>query len=280
VLRVDEQSARVRMLGETHKVTFLSRDVWRLVPGHLVTLVITNEWLHRDSCCATGLLENPRIDIERLGLVPLRLIRRRPLNLRAGREPYESPDPYAALWQELTREPRPSFEMDGVAWGAFPGLSPDNNVTGCAATLAQAGKSEEARELLMGVLQDDLRCIDAHARLGCLAFGRWPERALLHFEIGLRIAELSLPDGFDGVLVWELVFNRPLHRCLLGQGLCLWRLGRLSEARQAFERILILDPSDDQGARFPWHDVNEGRSWESVHGRLARAQQRADRRLH
>ena len=34
-------------------------------------------------------------------------------------EPYKRPDPYAPLWKRLTAKPRPSFEFDGIAWGAL-----------------------------------------------------------------------------------------------------------------------------------------------------------------
>lgn len=107
----------------------------------------------------------------------------------------------------------------------------------------------------------DLRCIDAHAHLGNLVFDRQPERALVHYEIGMKIAELSLPPGFDGVLIWGHIYNRPFLRCLRGYGLCLWRLGRLDEAEQVFARILSLNPNDNQGVRACWHDVRHSRPW-------------------
>jgi tetratricopeptide (TPR) repeat protein len=35
-----------------------------------------------------------------------------------------------------------------------------------------------------------------------------------------------------------------------GFGLCLWRLGRFEEAERIFNRMLWLNPSDNQGMRF------------------------------
>ena len=87
---------------------------------------------------------------------------------------------------------------------------------------------------------------------------------MVHYEIGIRIGELSLPAGFDGLLVWGLIYNRPFLRCLHGYGLCLWRLGRVAEALATFERILSLNPNDNQGVRFCWHNLREGRSWEEM----------------
>jgi hypothetical protein len=129
-----------------------------------------------------------------------------------------------------------------------------------------------ARELLMDTLARDLRCIDAHAHLGNHVFQRSPERAILHYEIGMRIAELSLPPGFDGCLAWGSIYNRPYLRCLHGYGLCLWRLCRLSEATQVFERILSLNPTDNQGVRFCLYDMQHGRSWDDMHDREERVQ--------
>ena len=90
----------------------------------------------------------------------------------------------------------------------------------------------------------------------------------------MRIAELSLVPGFDGVLPWACVYNRPYLRCSHGHALCLWRLGRHLEAQEAFERILMLNPNDNQGVRFCWDDVRHGRSWEEtaeVRGRARHA---------
>lgn len=264
VLKVNQQSARVRILGEEGQVTFRSGDVWGVVPGHLVTLVIERRWTWRGDAYASGKIENPRIDVAKLGLEPLPLEGGELDDVASYSEPYRRPDPYAPLWKKLTAKPRASFEFDGIAWGALPGLNADENPTCDAAELAEAGDRDGARELLMGTLGADLRCIDAHAHLGNLVFDRSPERAMVHYEIGIRIGELSLPAGFDGLLPWGRIYNRPFLRCLHSYGLCLWRLGKLAEAQQVFERILSLNPNDNQGARFCWEDVRNGRSWEEM----------------
>jgi tetratricopeptide (TPR) repeat protein len=113
----------------------------------------------------------------------------------------------------------------------------------------------------MKLCDADLRCLDAHAHLGNLEFDHSPKKAIRHYEAGLRIGELSLPRGFDGVLTWGLINNRPFLRCMSGFGLSLWRLGRFQEADRVFERMLWLNPSDNQGARFLIRDVRAGRPW-------------------
>ena len=47
-----------------------------------------------------------------------------------------------------------------------------------------------------------------------------------------------------------------------GYGLCLWRLGRFDEAEHIFQRMLWLNPSDNQGVRFLMDAVKEKTSWE------------------
>ena len=77
-----------------------------------------------------------------------------------------------------------------------------------------------------------------------------------------RIGELSLPEGFNGVLPWGHIDNRPFLRCMHGFGLCLWRLGRFAEALRLFDRMLWLNPSDNQGVRFQIADVRAKQVWE------------------
>lgn len=115
-------------------------------------------------------------------------------------EPVRGRSAYARLWKKNTAEPRPSFEFEAVAWGALPGEDPDDNLTCTASELRAAGRVSEAHELLMKTLAKDVRVLDAHAGLGNMEFGTNPSRARLHYEVGIRIAELSLSANFDGLL--------------------------------------------------------------------------------
>jgi hypothetical protein len=71
-----------------------------------------------------------------------------------------------------------------------------------------------------------------------------------HSKVGLRIGELYLFGLADGRLPWWWIDNRPFLRCLHGFGLSLWRLGCFADAEQAFDRLLWLNSTDSQGARF------------------------------
>ena len=271
VLRVNDRSARVRILGEEQPIMFRSRDAGTVAPGRVVTLVIERRWSWRGHPCASGAMEHARIDVGRLGLVPLPLTGGELWDGAEEDEAFAEPDPFAPRWRELTAEPRRAYRFDPIAWGALAGQNPEDNLVCDAAELAEAGDPAGARELLMEVLTADLRCLDAHAHLGNLEFKWSPARALVHYELGTRIGELSLPGGatgFDGLLPWGVIHNRPYLRCLYGAGLCLWRLGRLPEAEAVFARVLELNPDDNQGARFCWADVREGRTWDEAVGAL------------
>jgi len=126
---------------------------------------------------------------------------------------------------------------------------PECDPIGVSNDLKDSGDTQGAYKVLMDLCEADLRCLDAHAHLGNLAFGRmpWEARAVArHYEVGFRIGELSLPAGFDGVLPWGHIDNRPLLRCMHGFGLCLWHLGQFTEAAQVFDRMLWMNPSDNQ----------------------------------
>jgi hypothetical protein len=272
VLAVGSSTARIRILGEEAPITLRAGGASELVPGQIVTLKLEKRWIFHGHPYASGRIERARIDIAALGLVPLPLGGGELQDLSQRYEPPADLDPYAPLWRKLTATPRACYEMDPIAWGDFPGAEPDDHSTLDATELEEQGDLDGARALLMEVLREELRRIDAHAHLGSLAFDRSPARALVHYEIGFRISELSLPQPFDGHLAWSDLYNRPFLRCLHGYGLCLWRLGRADEARRVFERLLALNPNDDQGARFCWYDVRAGLTWDEAQARDELAQ--------
>ena len=147
----------------------------------------------------------------------------------------------------------------------LPGQYPDDPIADPITEsndLKDAGEHGEAHKILMELCQADLRCLDAHAHLGNFIFDHSPKEAIRHYEVGVRIGELSLGNGFDGVLPWGHIDNRPFLRCMHGYGLCLWRLGRYDEAGRVFEKMLWLNPSDNQGVRFLVEDIRAGTAWE------------------
>ncbi len=260
VLAVKQNAARCRLAGGEATFTLRCSDVLELVPGEIATVRLAKVWRHAGHPYASGEVEGARLAVDRLGLVPLQLERHADWD---PAEEYWSEDGVVPEWARaiVAKGPRPEFEMEQV----IPGADPDNWDTDPiveAAKLREAGDDAAARALLMAQLDADLRCLDAHAHLGNQEFDFSPRRAIRHYEAGVRIGELSLARDFEGVLPWGLIDNRPFLRCLHGYGLCLWRLGRREEAIGVFERMLWLNPSDDQGVRFLLHDAQRGLTWE------------------
>jgi hypothetical protein len=261
VLAPKQRAARCRLLGTAHEITLRSRGVWDMVPGEILTVRVRKQWRYAGHPYVSGEVEGRRLDVPALGLVPLRLLDEAPWD--PSEEFWgEAGEPLEA-WERriVDRGRRPSFEMEQILPGADP-EDFDNNPILEASDLAEAGDPEGAREMLGGLLAADLRCLDSHAHLGLLALKLSPTKAIRHYETGVLIGELSLGDGFDGLLPWARIDNRPFLRCLHGFGLCLWRLDRDAGAASVFERMLWLNPADNQGARILLAQVRAGRRWE------------------
>ncbi len=68
VLKVNRESARVRVFGEDVELTFRTAGAYELIPGQIATLRLDKRWTYRDDAYASGRVEAARIDIARLGL--------------------------------------------------------------------------------------------------------------------------------------------------------------------------------------------------------------------
>ncbi|MPZ88985.1 MAG: cytoplasmic protein [Nitriliruptorales bacterium] len=258
------QAARCRILGTEQEITLRSSDVWDMVPGEIVTVRVRKQWRYAGHPYMSGDVQGHRLDIPALGLVPLRLDDEYPWD--PAEEYWSEPGDPLPGWtkQIIARSPRPSYEMEQVLPGADPD-DPDNDPILEASDLNAADDLEGAHRLLLEALAADLRCLDAYAHLGNFAFDSCPELAIRYYEAGMRIGELSLGKDFDGVLPWGRADNRPFLRCLHGFGLCLWRLGRTEQAASAFERMLWLNPTDNQGIRSLLPQVRAGEPWTDDH---------------
>ncbi|MBW2162605.1 MAG: hypothetical protein JRH14_22045 [Deltaproteobacteria bacterium] len=189
-----------------------SASSWAKSPGE------SSRWLRHQASIAA-------ICASALGLVPLKL---EEVGMWEPKEHYwgEDDEPLEEWAKAIfARGPRPGFEMEQVLPGEDIDDPFDDPITR-SNDLKDIGDQIEAEKLLMGLCESDLRCLDAHAHLGNLVFERRPEDAIRHYEVGVRIGELSLGDDFDGVLLWGHIDNRPFLRCMQGYGLCLWRMAQ------------------------------------------------------
>ncbi len=261
VLSVKERAARCRLLGCERIVTLRATRVWDMVPAEIVVVQPRKQWSYAGHPYLSGEIASSRLDVPALGLVPLALSDEGAWD---PREEYwgEEGEPIGE-WAKpiIARGPRQAFEMEQILPGADPD-DPDSDPICDSNELRDAGDAVAARAILMKLCESDLRCLDAHAHLGNIAFDHQPKEAIRHYEAGVRIGEMSFGSAFEGVLPWGLIDNRPFLRCMQGFGLCLWRLGRFDEAGAVFDRMLWLNPSDNQGVRFLLEDVRSRKPWE------------------
>ena len=261
VLSIKERAAPCLLPGSDRRITLRASRLWDLVPGEIATIKPRKQWRFAGHPYLSGEIESTRLDVAALGLVPLKLEEMGMWD--PGEQYWGEEDEPIEEWARpiIARGPRPEFEMEQVT----PGADLDDPFTDPISRsndLRDAGYGAEAYEILMELCQSDLRCLDAHSHLGNFVFDRRPYLAVRHYEVGLRIGELSLGEGFDGVLPWGHIDNRPFLRCMHGYGLCLWRLERFDEAERVFDRMLRLNPSDNQGVRFLTDDVKSKTAWE------------------
>jgi len=258
VLSVRTNAISCRIPGKDRGLTLRPSGYREIVPGEIITVSPRKKWQYKGHLYLAGEIIESRTDIPTLALAPLTL---HEIGMWDPREHYWG-EPPLEVWARpvIKRGIRPEYEMEQV----LPGEDPDNPDTDPildAIDLEQAGDHRNARRILMDMLASDLRCLDAHAHLGNFAFSRNPDMAVRHYDMGIKIGEFSLGPDFNGLLPWGFVNNRPFLRCLQGYGLCLWRFGRLRDAEKIFTRMLWLNPTDNQGARFNLAEVKEGKTW-------------------
>ena len=259
VLASKSNALRCRVLGTQREVT-LRTAVRNEIPGEIISVAAAKQWSHGGHPYVSGAVKKSRLDVEALGLAPLEL------RAEGDWDPDdefwgEEGDPLPA-WAKaiIAKGKRPAFEMGQVIPGADPD-DPDTDPIIEASELRATGQDGDADAMLNAMLAQDLRCLDAHASLGNAEFDHRTKQALRHYQVGVGIGALALGLDFTGVLPWGLIDNRPFLRCLNGLGLSFWKLGLTKEATATFKRMLWLNPSDNQGARFNLADVEAGHPW-------------------
>jgi hypothetical protein len=260
ILSVAKRTARGKLVDTGEPVMLRSGLSWDVVAGEIAQIEVIQRGSNAAGVHLSGSLVSRRLDAAALDLIPLRL------------EPRGMWDPAEEFWGDpgqrieawakriIRRGRRPQFEMEQVLPGEDPEDPWSDPITE-SNDRKDVGDESGARRILMKLCRADLRCLDAHAHLGNLVFDFSAKDALRHYEAGFRIGELSLGKDFQGVLPWGMLDNRPFLRCLQGFGLCLWREERFKEAAAVFDRMLWLNPSDNQGARFLIDPVRARRPW-------------------
>jgi hypothetical protein len=262
---VKDPACLCRLPGTDKTIFLRAGRLWKAAPGAILTVTPKRQWRYGGHLYISGEIKSTRIDVKALGLVPLGL---KHMGMWDPEEEYwgeENEPVHEWARRIIAYGPRPMFRMEQV----LPGEDPDdpfNDPITLSNDLKEAGEHSNATKILMEICQADLRCLDAHSHLGNLVFEHFPQDAIRHYEIGLRIGELSLGEDFNGVLPWAFVDNRPFLRCMHGYGSCLWRLERFDEAGRIFQKMLWLNPTDNQGVRFIIDEVKGKTAWEDREG--------------
>jgi len=267
VLAVRDNTANCKILKTNEKIILRlsSYQLFKIVPGGIATIDPKKQWEFGNNTYISGNLINHHINIPALGLTPLKLEKFDYWNPREAFE--EERDEYDEIIEEtdeyykaiIKAGRRPCYEMEQIVPGDTD-LEADGPILD-AICYKDIGEVGTGQDILMDEIIMDLRCLDAHAHLGNFIFDNRPEKAILHYNVGVRIGELSLPEDFNEVLLWADLDNRPFLRCMHGYGLCLWRLGCFKEAEEVFERMLWLNPPDNQGARFNIYLAKDKKPW-------------------
>ncbi|MFT4626963.1 MAG: hypothetical protein ACI8PZ_005644 [Myxococcota bacterium] len=258
VLALRNRSAHCRYLSADREVTVRAARLVGVVPGEVLTLRPRKHWIQDGQVYMSGRVEARRIDIEALGITPLAV---RPCgiwNPEDEWDPASPPDPWAEA--QLARGRRARFEMEQVR-PKLPNAEFDDPVLE-ANERESAGDREGARRIRQDTLRADLRCLDAHAHLGRMVMEVDVITAGRHYEVGVRIGRISLPESFRGVLPWCVPENRPFLRCLHGWGLSLWRQGRHDAALAVFGELMRVNPADHQGVRHLLPSVQAEERWD------------------
>lgn len=259
-------ATRCRVVSTNELVTL--RGSRMSCPGEIIEVTPTKIWQHKNTIYVSGEVVAAYVDASKLNIEPLRLTELGPWSPKDECWVEEDDLTFKYFKPIIAAGPRTDYEMEQV----IPGEISDNVDTDPiidAADLHRAGMKGESRELLEDILAKDLRCIDAHAHLGNMVFPEEDTRptdimlklSLMHYEIGVGIGNRSLGENFKGLLRAGHVNNRPYLRCLHGLGLCLWRMEKTDDARKVFEKLLWLNPSDNQGARFCLLAIDGGEKW-------------------
>jgi hypothetical protein len=115
--------------------------------------------------------------------------------------------------------------------------------------MVEAGETDIARDELVWLLSECPDFLDAHVQLGLIALeDADPKLARGHFGRAYELALKALDAaGGPRPLPYALEGNKPLFEAAKGLVHCLVETGRRQKAREVWQRIGPLDPTDPLG---------------------------------
>jgi tetratricopeptide (TPR) repeat protein len=114
----------------------------------------------------------------------------------------------------------------------------------------EQGNEEEAGRYFFKSIEIDPTYADGYNHLGNIAWRKndWKQAEGL-YQKALKSAESDAKDIPEGHF-WVMFETRPYMRALHGLGLSASKQGRFKEAIQIFQKMLRLNPNDNQGVRY------------------------------
>ena len=168
------------------------------------------------------------------------------------------PHPYDKI---LEAGERPYWEMENI----MPGLSLEDIdcPIGIGVDIMDSGDWHGAIKHMKNLIALDERCLDAYAHLGCWYFEDDDLiKAKNFYKLGVAIGLKSISEKINDVFPWGVIDNRPFLRCLHGLGITLYRERNVIDAMTIFQKMIWLNPRDNQGARFLINSLIKGIKWE------------------
>lgn len=267
VLRVKNLGIRCFYVKSRKPVTLKpKKNMQENVPGEIITVKVEKSWSFSGHDYLSGEIVSSCISIKKLKLRPLKLFPHGqwiPKENTCGLSKKEFHPQIVKVFKKGTRD---LFEMEQV----LPGINFNDNESDPiieASDLFRQGEIDLAYDKIENILKDDLRCLDCYSHMGNWLFNQENKnewnilKAKKLYKIGVKIGILTLGKDFNGVLSWGLLDNRPFLRCMGGYGLCLWWLKDFIKAKKVFKKMLLLNPSDNQGIRFLLDEISVGNEW-------------------
>lgn len=116
---------------------------------------------------------------------------------------------------------------------------------------AENAPERRARKLIKDALKLDPNCVDAYILQGEMADSL--EQAIKFYRQAVEVGEKALgPDTFEENAghFWGIVETRPYMRALQTLASVLWVYGEPEETIAIYQKMLELNPGDNQGARY------------------------------
>ena len=258
IYRIGKIHIRSRRLSNGEIVLLRTSCPLKVYELFTVNFDIRKEWAYNENNYASGDILDYRLVENNIGIDGLNL------QIEKLWDPVEE-------YGEEAEEYCPGYIKEGLRhsyvfedYSGFEFYGPDTDPISDAVEAMEAGYDKKAYQILTRLLEEYPECIDALAHLGSMSFenGHQLDHARHCYKAAVSLAEKKFPKGFDGVILWNRVKNRPYLRALNGYCMVNWRLKEFSEAYDTAKKILRLNPPDNQGIRFCIDKIKNREDWE------------------